>query len=282
MHKVPAIVEKVVDIALRASDAVIVIYAQAEYRVVDKADEGGPLTEADLASNRIICLGLNMLTPDIPILSEESPWKGGASTRYWAVDPLDGTKEFLKRNGEFTVNIALVENGRPTLGVVMAPVSGEAWVGVMPACSLLGNGECTGGLALKRNGPKASWQPMQAAVTINEHVGVRVVGSRSHPSLTLAHWLAQVEAPVTLVEKGSSIKLCLVAEGAADVYPRLGPTSIWDTAAGHAVALASGAAVMELNVEGGVLGELFYRDATEVLNPFFMVAAPAFMNLKSP
>lgn len=290
MHKVPSIVEKVVAIAAQASEAVLAIYKEAEFAVVDKADEAGPLTEADLQSNAVICRHLNELTPEIPILSEELVWQGGVADRYWAVDPLDGTKEFLKRNGEFTVNIALVEHGRPTLGVVMAPASGETWVGVLPTCSLWvstngrvihdeTNSAC--GLALKREGPGMPWRDISAIKQLDAQEPVRVVGSRSHPSPKLDQWLAQLKRPAVFVEKGSSIKLCLVAEGSAHVYPRLGPTSIWDTAAGHAVALASGASVMSLNEDGASIGELFYLDATQTLNPFFMVASPAFLKVMS-
>lgn len=290
MRNIPSSAEKVVAIAAQASDAVLATYQGAKFSALDKADGAGPLTAADLDSNAVICKALNEFTPEIAILSEELAWRGGAADRYWAVDPLDGTKEFLKRNDEFTVNIALVENGCPTLGVVMAPVSGETWVGVLPACSLWAgtngkvihdeiNSAC--GLALKREGCEMPWRDISAIKQLDAQEPLRVVGSRSHPSPKLDQWLAQLKRPVVFVEKGSSIKLCLVAEGSAHVYPRLSPTATWDTAAGHAVALASGATVLALNAEGVFVAELSYLDATQTLNPFFMVASPAFLKMIS-
>lgn len=269
-------------IAADAAQAIMAIYARAELASITKANDAGPLTEADLAANRVICSGLVMIAPEIAILSEESPWQGGHAQRYWAVDPLDGTKEFLKRNGEFTVNIALVENGRPTLGVVLAPATGEAWVGVTPACSLLlAHEELAQSVALKRQAPGAPWQAIAAAVHLDPNEAFNVVASRSHPSPQLEQWLGRIALNVKFLEKGSSLKLCLVAQGAAHVYPRFGPTSIWDTAAGHAVALASGAAVLVLRDDGGLAGELSYLDATQTLNPFFIVASPAALSLEA-
>ncbi len=281
MHKVPAIVEKVLEIALEASREVMAVYQDPDFAVVDKGDDQGPLTQADLRANRVICDGIAGLGLGVPILTEEAAWQGGAAKRYWAVDPLDGTKEFVARNGEFTVNIALIEHGRPTLGVVVAPAIGEAWLGLTPDCSLWEAGAGRS-LALKKIGLNSSWQVICAQTTLNAKEAITIVASRSHPSQLLTRWitrcLAQVTSPVSFVEKGSSLKLCLVAEGAAHAYPRLGPTCIWDTAAGHAVVKAAGAQVLAVDGESLRLsGELLYPDPTQTLNPFFVVISPAFL-----
>lgn len=238
------------DIAVEAGDAIMGYYHD-HVRVTEKADHS-PVTEADLAANAIILDKLAALTPDIPVLSEESvhsSWdERQAWTSFWLVDPLDGTKEFLRKNGEFTVNIALIEHGKPVMSVVHAPALGKSW---------LGNGE-------------QAWLITKAG---KEVIKVRpatiptVVGSRSHPSAELAGYLEQL-GDHKLAEVGSSLKFCLVAEGRAQYYPRLGPTMMWDTAAGQCIAESAGAKVRE--VGGGTLA--YHREA--LLNPFFIVSLP--------
>ena len=214
------------DVARAASHAIMRVYA-TDFDVALKTDQS-PVTTADLAAHRVIAQDLKRITPDIPVLSEESAALPYAERRrwerYWLVDPLDGTKEFIGRNGDFTINIALIERGEPSIGVVHVPVSGMSYYG------------CVGVGAFRRD------LDGQAGVIRVRPLGagpVRVVASRSHRGLLLDGYLAKL-GPHETVSRGSSLKFCLVAEGAADVYPRLGPTSEWDTAAGHAVLLAAG------------------------------------------
>jgi 3'(2'), 5'-bisphosphate nucleotidase len=265
-------------IAVDAGRAIMEIYNKPEDWGVEMKADDSPLTQADLQANDIIVTGLTKLAPDIPVLSEESPWCGGQAATYWAVDPLDGTKEFIKRNGEFTVNIALVENGVPVLGLVHAPVLQQTWLGIVKGLE-----PCSGpvGAFLLEGDKRIAIQ----SVGLPESKPVRVVASRSHPSPELQTWLSQFHQGVELVEKGSSLKLCLVAQGLAHVYPRFGPTCIWDTAAGHAVLLAAGGSVQVVEPNRsirpsdsekesqGVIGNslsLRYLDPSQTLNPYFV------------
>lgn len=244
----------IIEIAEQAGQVILEIYQRdpREFNITDKAD-ATPLTAADLAAHKLIVNALTELTPDIPILSEEAANISWAVRqhwqRYWLVDPLDGTKEFIKRNGEFTVNIALIEQGEPVLGVVHAPVLAKTYYAAKAQ-----------GAWLKTAAGSQSIQVSQTAEV------VRVVGSRSHPSPDLAGYLARLPQ-YQLVEVGSSLKFCLVAEGAADVYPRFGPTMQWDTAAGHIIALEAGASVQF----DGISGPVYQRE--QLLNPNFIVSA---------
>jgi 3'(2'), 5'-bisphosphate nucleotidase len=238
-------------IARRAGAEILAVYASGEHGASTKADSS-PLTEADLRAHRLIVAELGALTPDIPVLSEEaaatpyaqrSQWR-----RHWLVDPLDGTREFLARNGEFTVNIALIEEHAPVLGVVHVPVTDTTYTGLP-------------GLGAWRRRAAAA-EPIR--VQSQTAVPVRVVGSRSHRGDSLGVFLERL-GPHQLVPIGSSLKFCMVAEGAADVYPRLGPTSEWDTAAAHAVVLAAGGTVCRLDGEA-----LTYNLREELLNPHFV------------
>jgi 3'(2'), 5'-bisphosphate nucleotidase len=248
----------VADIAQQAGQAILEVYAE-NFEVDYKEDES-PLTRADLASHCIIQDALAALTPDIPLLSEESAEidfdTRSAWSTYWLVDPLDGTKEFVKRNGEFTVNIALIENHEPVLGVVHVPVSRTTYTG----------------LPGKDGGPGRAMR--SRADEDPERIGVRacrepmvVVGSRSHANPRLEEHLARL-GEYELVSMGSSLKFCLVAEGRADFYPRLGPTSEWDTAAAHAVVLAAGGRIVQLDGT-----PLEYNRKASLLNPEFLVIA---------
>jgi 3'(2'), 5'-bisphosphate nucleotidase len=240
-------------IALEAGHAIMSVYAR-KFSVEEKADKS-PLTEADRAAHNVIIRGLQALPVQIPILSEEDiEGFAGADVegRYWLVDPLDGTKEFIKRNGEFTVNIALIENGKPVLGVVTAPA---LRIGYVAAQGL-------GAFKIEADGQRKA-----IAVAGEPETGAtwRVVGSRSHPSRDLGAWLAKL-GNHTMLPMGSSLKLCLIAEGCADAYPRLGPTCLWDTGAAHAVVLQAGGRVETL--EGDSLS---YVNPSEKLNPYFVV-----------
>ncbi|WP_440223768.1 3'(2'),5'-bisphosphate nucleotidase CysQ [Dokdonella sp. MW10] len=237
-------------IAQDAAAAILAVY-DGEFAVEHK-DDRSPLTAADLAANAIIVAGLRALTPDIPVLTEESAsvaWSERSQwTRYWLVDPLDGTREFVKRNGEFTVNIALIDAHRPVIGVVQAPVTGElAWA-------------WHGGGAWRRvgEGDAVRWttRPRQAALV--------VAGSRSHGDARLGGMLDRLDSH-TLLPLGSSLKFLRIAAGEADLYVRLGPTSEWDTAAAHCVLAEAGGDVVDLHGR-----TLAYNTKDSLLNPEFI------------
>jgi 3'(2'), 5'-bisphosphate nucleotidase len=228
-----SLLPKIVAISIDAGRAIMEIYAQPVSDVMTKADDS-PLTLADLAADHVISAGLAELNPAWPVLSEESAQIDYAArcdwTRFWLVDPLDGTKEFIKRNGEFTVNIALIENGEPVLGVVYAPV--------LDVCYFAARGV---GAFIKRGTQDAH------AIQVISHLPgevVKVVASRSH-SDARTEALLQKLGDYQCVSMGSSLKLCLIAEGVAHVYPRLGPTMEWDTAAAHAVVKLAGGRVCD-------------------------------------
>ena len=241
-------------LASEAGQAILCVYASS-FTVAEK-DDRSPLTQADLQSEQVILAGLRRLAPEIPVLSEESaraPYSRRAAWDWlWVVDPLDGTKEFVQRNGEFTVNIALVHQHRPVLGVVHAPVLERDYYAAE-------------GIGAFRSDATAAGQPIHVAP--RGPGPVRIVGSRSHRGSSLDIFLARV-GPHEFVEVGSSLKMCLVAEGLADVYPRMGPTSEWDTAAGQCIAEQAGGQVLCLDGE-----PLSYNKGDDVLNPNFVVIA---------
>ena len=220
--------EACIGLAREAGDAILAVYAR-DFSVETKGDDS-PLTQADLASHRIIVEGLRRLAPDIPVLSEEDadiPWQVRREwPRHWLVDPLDGTREFVKKNGEFTVNIALIEDGRPVLGVVFAPVT-----------DYLLHAEAGVGAFLRERGQDIVLQTRRPATS-----PLRVAASRSHLDERTAAALARM-GETERHGLGSSLKFCRIAEGRIDVYPRFGPTSEWDTAAAQCVLEAAGGAV---------------------------------------
>jgi 3'(2'), 5'-bisphosphate nucleotidase len=237
--------------AVEAGDAIRAIAAEGAYELASKTDDS-PLTRADLHANRIIATALHALDPGAPVISEEDlcTVAGGAPRRFWLVDPLDGTREFLAGNGEYTVNVALIEDGVPLLGVVHAPVHGTTYA----ACAGLGatRTDATGTRTIRADasGPLV------------------VVASRSHGHDALAAFLAALP-PHRTVAMGSSLKICLVAEGAAHLYPRLGTTCWWDTAAAHAIALEAGATIGTLD------GSPLRYDGCDVRNPAFVCSSLA-------
>jgi 3'(2'), 5'-bisphosphate nucleotidase len=246
---------EVTALAREAGRAILEIYASS-FSVQEKEDRS-PLTEADLRSEKLILAGLKRIAPEVPVLSEETgqvPWATRKHWgRLWIVDPLDGTKEFVQRNGEFTVNIALVDEHRPVLGIVHAPALERSYY----ACE---------GVGAFRSDVQAAGRPIRAA---QRGAGpLRVVGSRSHRGNSLDAFLARVGAH-EFVEVGSSLKLCLVAEGLADVYPRMGPTCEWDTAAGQCVLEQAGGQVLKLD------GEPLAYNREDTLNPNFVGFADA-------
>lgn len=246
------LINPVISISRLAGQEILKIY-DSEFDVETKADDS-PLTAADQAAHELITRSLNDLTPDIPVWSEESaaiPYSERAAwSRFWLVDPLDGTKEFIKRNGEFTVNIALINGHEPVLGVVHVPVQNCEY------CGYAGGGAFLSGEATNTRSISVSSQTSDP---------VRVVGSRSHLGTSLEKYLRNL-GPHIMVPMGSSLKLCLVAAGEADVYPRLGPTSEWDTAAAQAVVESAGGQVIDLQGR-----RLLYNTKSEVLNPHFLV-----------
>jgi 3'(2'), 5'-bisphosphate nucleotidase len=246
----------ITDIARRAAAEVLAVYRSGEFATRAKSDDS-PLTAADLRSHRLIVAALGELTPGLAVLSEESahaPYRVRREwQRYWLVDPLDGTREFLGGNGEFTINIALIEGRAPLLGVVHVPVSDVSYQG------LSGHG------AWRQDGGGVR---RAIRVAARSAAPVRVVGSRSHRGDSLTRFLERL-GPHQLLPVGSAVKFCLVAEGSADVYPRLGPTSEWDTAAAHAVLLGAGGTVLDL-----AGAPLSYNARAELLNPSFVAFGP--------
>ena len=234
-------------LALAAGRTIMVFYREGT-PVETKADST-PVTEADRAADGLIVTGLQAATPDIPVISEESTSTvpAPAGGRFWLVDPLDGTREFIARTGEFTVNIALIEDGRPVLGALHAPVQGETYVadGQGGAVLIVGDG---------------APQPIRARPVPGE--GPAVIASRSHRDAETDAFIAGL-GPARIESAGSALKFGLLARGAADVYPRFGRTMEWDTAAGHAILKAAGGHVRDLNGR-----ELRYGKAGFVNPPF--------------
>jgi len=254
-----------IEAAIEAGQAILEIYHSGDFDVTTKGDDS-PLTKADLASHDVI---MRHLEPTgIPVLSEEGrdmPFaERSAWSELWIVDPIDGTKEFIKRNGEFTVNIALARHGEPVLGVIYVPVTGELYVGVA------GQG------AHKAIWPAGASQDvstvMAGADVLPMPKGGRpctAVASRSHMSPETEAFIANLReehGEVALISKGSSLKLCMVAEGKADCYPRFAPTMEWDTAAGQAICMAAGFDVVDQNT-----GETMRYNREQLLNAWFLV-----------
>jgi 3'(2'), 5'-bisphosphate nucleotidase len=237
-------------VVARAGAAIMRVYDMGF--TVQHKEDNSPLTLADLESQRVIVEGLEQITPDVPILSEESaqaPWDERKTWReLWVVDPLDGTREFVKRNGEFTVNIALVREHEPVLGVVAAPALGLLYWGAAGV----------GAFSHHRDAARV-------AINVSPPQNpLRVIGSRSHASAETANYLTRL-GPHAMTGIGSSLKFCLVAEGKADLYPRFGPTSEWDTAAGQALLEAAGGHVTRLDGH-----RLRYNCRDSVLNGDFL------------
>ena len=256
--------DQVIAIAKTAGAAIMQVYS-TDFDV-EKKEDNSPLTQADLAAHHVIVHALNQLTPHIPVLSEESEaidydirreWQ-----QYWLIDPFDGTREFVKRNGEFTVNIALIDGQQSILGVVYAPVTGVLY------------------FANKSNG---AYKQAEGKAAVHIHTKVLnlkqpiVAGSRSHTDENMQNFMRNIENNLgvkpELIRMGSSLKICLVAEGAADVYPRLGPTSEWDTAAAHCVLSEAGGGIVD-----AMGSTLRYNSKRSLLNPFFFAQSAGVIN----
>lgn len=246
----PALTLAITKLAREAGDKILTIYQQ-DFDVKTKTDSS-PVTEADVEAEKIILKGLEELTPDIPVLAEESEAAGKVPDLsggiFWLVDPLDGTKEFVQKRGEFTVNIALVEQGRPTMGVIQVPVKDTTYYAEGSGKVWRQDGE---------NEPKA------IAARTPPAGGLTVVASRSHRTPETDDYIAKFEV-AELISAGSSLKLCLLAEGKADLYPRFGRTMEWDIGAGQAILEAAGGTVETL--DGAPL--TYGKDGHD--NPFFV------------
>lgn len=249
------LIEQLLSIARAAGDAIMAIYNRGMVEVRHKEDSS-PVTEADLAAHRVLASRLKPLLPDCPVVSEEdagSLLHRQGNGRFWLIDPLDGTKEFIARNGDFTVNIALIEDGGSVLGVVYAPaIAALYWGGAG-----LGAYRCILGET--------------AAIKVSvssEADACRVVASKSHLNEATQSFIDRLGA-VSLIQAGSSLKFCRVAEGEADIYPRLAPTCEWDTAAAQAVLEGAGGAVLDLQ------GRPLQYGKPDVLNPSFIATRDA-------
>ena len=247
---------KISNISVEAGKIILDFYNE-NVDITYKADES-PLTQADLASNKFITDSIKKISPNIPILSEEEfvewdirkKWK-----KYWLIDPLDGTKEFIKKNGEFTVNIALIEDNRPKLGVIYTPASNELFFSIKNSGSykILTDKK----LNTLNNGKR---------ISINKKISnkVKIIGSRSHSNPILEKWVNKNFNEFDILQKGSSLKFCLIAEGFADIYPRFGNTSEWDIAAGHIILEEAGGKLKSIENK-----EILYNEKENILNPDF-------------
>lgn len=243
-------IEEIKEIALQAGKEIMEIYNQ-DFNIEYKEDHS-PLTEADIRANKLICHGLRNLYPDIPILSEENKiieyetrksWKC-----YWCIDPIDGTKEFINRNGEFTINIALVYKNEPILGVVYAPALGDIYY------------------AQKDLGAFKNKEKLPLKINNTPSEKLCVVASKSHFSEDTQAFINKLDSKeIVQISKGSSLKLCMVAEGEADIYPRFGPTMEWDTAAADAIVRASGKMTYRFDSQ-----EALMYNKRDLLNPWFI------------
>ncbi len=235
MNRGTALLPAIRALARQAGEVVMAIYHSA-FTVAIKPDES-PVTLADQAAERLIVEGLRRLAPDIPVVAEEDMAAGNqpdiAAGVFWLVDPLDGTKAFIRRNGEFTINIALIENGQPTLGVVYAPALERLYAAAGPGTAMV-----------EQSGTK---RPL--CVRPPPAGGMVVVASHMHGNPALLEAFLQTRQVQAVIHASSALKLCLVAAGEADLYPRFGRTMEWDTAAGHAILEAAGGCVCTTNSE---------------------------------
>lgn len=247
-----SLIEPVIQIAYQAGKKIMEVYDRG-FDVEEKSDHT-PVTEADMAAHHIIETGLTELTPHLPILSEESKPLSFAERqqwqRYWLTDPLDGTREFIKRNGEFTVNIALIDGNSPVLGVIYAPVVGALYYAAK------GQG------AFKQESTES---PVE--IQVRKHCSDKIIiaGSRSHQTEAFKQFVSRLDN-YEIICMGSALKSCLVAEGKADLYARLGPTSEWDTAAAQCIVEEAGGLLTDTSMQA-----LCYNTKDELLNPHFFV-----------
>ena len=248
------LIASLIVISRLAGDAILNIYNQSDTIDIDYKVDNSPLTLADKNSHSVIEKELSNLTPNVPILSEEGTQTNFEVRKnwniFWLIDPLDGTKEFIKRNGEFTVNIALIENGVPTIGVVYAPKLDILWYG----------SDITGSIKIEKNNIKKNIHVKRK----NKNDLLNIVVSRSHLNPLIKKFVEQFKN-IKLIAIGSSIKICYVADGTADLYPRLGPTMEWDTAAAHAVIKFAGGDLLDFDSNQSLM-----YNKENLLNPKFL------------
>ena len=252
------VLDSIINVSKNAGQSILDIYNdENKFNNIEIKKDNSPLTLADKASNNIICSSLKKLYPDIPILSEEGTtidyYERKKWNNFWLIDPLDGTKEFIKRNGEFTVNIALIKDSKPILGVVYAPVLDITWYGSKDIGSFKIEGD-------------SNSKKINVINSIDNNKNIKIVSSRSHSNNPkLKEYTSQFNK-FELIKMGSSIKICLVADGSAHYYPRFGPTMEWDTAAAHAIVKYAGGNILNINSKL----ELRYNKEN-LLNPGFLV-----------
>ena len=245
--------EELISLMWKASDAILEIYRSGELNTELKGDES-PVTQADLAAHDVLVNGLSKLTPDIPVVSEEDPNSlqiPESYRRYWLIDPLDGTKEFINRNDEFTCNLALIDSHQTIYGFVSVPVLDLLYHG----------GTNHGAFRVNRAGRKARIQCQRQAAT------TRVIASKSHLNSETTAFIEAIETSVELIQAGSSLKFLRIAEGLADIYPRLAPTCEWDTAAAQAILEGAGGSIKQTDGSPVTYGK------SEILNPYFIAVA---------
>ena len=246
--------------AITAGNRVLDFY-ELDTEIIYKEDES-PLTKADLDSNKILQSSISKITPKIPILSEEEfiAWDIRKNWEtYWLIDPLDGTKEFIKKNDEFTINIALIEYNQPVLGIIYAPAFGSLFF------SKKNNGSYK---IYTKNNLNTFKNSEKISVKYTNNEKIRVIGSRSHSNIAFDNWVKKNFTNFEIIEKGSSLKFCEIAEGKADIYPRFGPTSEWDIAAGHIILLEAGGKLKTIDNK-----DLVYNKKEDILNPHFFAYA---------
>jgi 3'(2'), 5'-bisphosphate nucleotidase len=245
--------EELIKLMWEASDAILGVYHSGELDTKIKGDES-PVTQADLAAHHVLVKGLSQLTPNIPVVSEEDPSSlqiPESHQRYWLIDPLDGTKEFINRNDEFTCNLALIDSNKTIYGFVGVPVLDLLYHG----------GDTYGAYRVNQAGLEVRIQcQRQTAAT-------RVIASKSHLNSETAAFIEAIETPVELIQAGSSLKFLRIAEGLADIYPRLAPTCEWDTAAAQAILEGAGGLVNQTDGSPVIYGK------SEILNPHFIAVA---------
>ena len=245
--------EELISLMWRASDAILEVYHSGEPHTKIKGDES-PVTQADFVGHHVLVNGLSQLTPNIPVVSEEDPSSlqiPESYRRYWLIDPLDGTKEFINRNGEFTCNLALIDSHQTIYGFVSVPVLDILYHG----------GSNHGAYRIDRAGSKTQIQCHRQSTP------TRVIASKSHLNPETTAFIEAIETPVELIQAGSSLKFLRIAEGLADIYPRLAPTCEWDTAAAQAVLEGAGGSVKKTDGSPVTYGK------SEILNPHFIAAA---------
>ncbi len=262
-----SIVDQLLSLCRQASDEILSVYHSSSCELSLKSDDS-PLTAADLAAHKVLVDGLATLYPEVPILSEESeaiPFSVRQQwTSYWLIDPLDGTKEFIDRNGEFTINVALIQNHQPVFGLIMIPVTGQYYWG-------------SSGIGSYRSNANGGVEAMstRSLTELADDNRISVMASRRHTSDKEVLFESRLRThfdQVIYQQVGSSLKFCLIAEGLADCYPRLGPTCEWDTAAGQAIVEAAGGAVLNQQSQ-----PLRYNTKDSLLNPdFYVVGDPKF------